>query len=212
MDGLIHSSDHKKGKLQCTSKSSINCTLTVKRKHIFKSFKLQIQKDGQQSEDQRGAVASGQLLNHTRKNGVTTGTLEKQPREALTSLSLEVFTCKVDQHLPGVMRKILGIRRGSLLLKDPGSYSSSELLLFGEMESHSVRCLRLCVGFCTWESCDGRASQGVPFLLHGWLGKKHSTASSLGCGGLGITRGDKAELSSQRLVMEIQLRSVVGLR
>lgn len=44
----------------------------------------------------------------------------------------------------------------------------SELLFFQEMESHFVRCLRLlCVGFCTWESCDGCASQWVPFMLHG---------------------------------------------
>lgn len=74
------------------------------------------------------------------------------------------------------------------------------------MESHSVRCLcRLCVGFCTWESCDGRAPQWVPFLLHGWSGKKHCycsaslfTASSLGCARLQINRGGKAELPSQK--------------
>ena len=36
-------------------------------------------------------------------------------REALTSLSLEVLARKVDQHLPGVMRKNLSIRRELIL-------------------------------------------------------------------------------------------------
>lgn len=97
-------------------------------------------------------------------------------------------------------------QKGTNLIKGPGSYSSPEPLLSQEMESHSVRCLRrLCVGFCTWESCDGRAPQWVPFLLHGWSGKKHcycsaslSTASSLGCARLRINRGGKAELPSQK--------------
>lgn len=101
--------------------------------------------------------------------------------------------------LARVMRKILGIRRGSPI-KDPGSYSSSELLLFGEMESHLS-------GVCVfvWVSVLGSHVTAVSprgAVSAAWLvRKKHSTASS-GCGGLGITRGDKAELSSQRLVME----------
>lgn len=132
--------------------------------------------------------------------------LEKQPREELTSLSPEVFTGKVDQHLSGVVRKNLSIRRELIWLKDPGSYSA---LSFFSFRKWKVTLSGVCV-FFVWVSVLGSHVMVVPpsgyHLCCMVVRKKKycccsvslSTASSLGCGGLGINRGDKAELPSQK--------------